>query len=868
MANEAYNHLGIEEPIYKRWEASGYFSPDGLPGKRKKAFSISMPPPNVTGELHLGHATGITIQDILIRYHRMNGEKTLWLPGTDHAGIATQILVERLLQTSGISRHEIGRATFLKHVWAWKQKYGSRITDQIRSLGASCDWSREHFTMDPNLTQAVQKAFITLFNEGLIYRGERLINWCTRCQTALSDLEVKHKDVPGHLYYIRYGPFTVATTRPETKVGDTALAINPKDARYKKYVGKKISFETELGTLTLPVIADRLVDPKFGTGVVKVTPAHDPADWEMGERHKLPIKQVIGEDNRMTKLAGPYAGMLATQARDRIVVDLQAKHLLIKIELYTSSVPHCDRCGSIVQPLVSKQWFLKIAPLAKPALAAVKSGKIKFVPQRFEKIYFHWMKNIRDWCISRQLWWGHQIPVWYCTDHLGNKQNCPAMASVDMPKKCKCGGTHFVQDQDTLDTWFSSGLWTFSTLGWPNQTKDLKTFHPTSVMETAWDILFFWVARMIMFSLKFAKQVPFKTVFIHGLVLDKDGKKMSKSKGTGIDPLPMAEKYGTDAIRLSLVLGTTAGQDFRLSEEKIAGYRNFINKLWNIGNFVDRQMKVISSPTSPPARLPRDGGGGGVPRASVEGRGGGRSLADRWILHKQQILINQVTEHLQKFRFSDAGQALYDFIWHDLADWYVEIQKIQPNSKVLLEVFQNCLKLLHPFAPFITESLWQRHNKKEMLIISAWPKTRKVKPGANKEFSKIQKLVVAMRNVRAIHKITPQEKLPVYITGSGLKQLTAQKDLIEALARVIVVPTAKLEQKAHGHEAGVNFWLELPQDSLEHIHKEVANLKNYIQAQESKLKNSNFTKNAPAAVVENERKKLAEARFKLKQLMN
>jgi valyl-tRNA synthetase len=845
MGNEAYNHLGIEEPIYKRWEASGYFNPDNLPGKRKKAFSISMPPPNVTGELHLGHATGATTQDIMIRYHRMLGDKTLWLPGTDHAGIATQILVERLLQTEGISRHEIGRETFLKHVWAWKQKYGTRITGQIRSLGASCDWSREHFTMDPNLTRAVQKAFITLFKEGLIYRGERLINWCTRCQTALSDLEVKHKDTPGHLYYIKYGPFTVATTRPETKVGDTALAVNPKDPRYKKYVGKTMTVQTTLGDRSLRVIADRLVDPKFGTGVVKVTPAHDPADWEMGERHKLPILQIIGGDNRMTKAAGKYAGLLVSEARDKIVADLQAMGLLQKIEPYASSIPHCDRCGSIVQPLVSKQWFLKIAPLAKPAIAAVKSGKIKFVPKRFDKIYFHWMHNIHDWCISRQLWWGHQIPVWYCTDQLANKLACPPIAAVTMPKKCKCGGTHFVQDQDTLDTWFSSGLWTFSTLGWPNKTKDLTTFHPTAVMETAWDILFFWVARMIMFSLKFAHEVPFKTVYIHGLVLDKDGKKMSKSKGTGIDPLPMAEKYGTDAIRLSLVLGTTAGQDFRLSEEKIAGYRNFINKLWNIGNFVDRQIKQFPLNSS-----------------------FHNSLADQWILHKQQVLINQATEHLDNFRFSDAGQALYDFVWHDLADWYVEIQKVQPNSKVLLEVFQNCLKLLHPFAPFITESLWQRHDKKTLLMIADWPKTKKIKAGTEKEFVKIQKIIIAIRNSRAVHKITPQEKVPVYITGSASKTLMQHKGIIESLARAILVPTAKLEHKAHGHEAGVNFWLELPQTNLAHVQREIENLKKYIQTQEQKLKNPNFTKNAPAQVVDNEKKKLAEVKFKLKQLIS
>ena len=581
MASEAYNPLGVEHPIYKRWEASGYFNPDKLPGKRTKSFSISMPPPNVTGELHLGHAVGVSVQDILTRFHRMLGEKALWLPGTDHAGIATQIMVERLLQQEGISRHEIGRETFLKHVWAWKKKYGTRITDQIRSLGASCDWSREHFTMDPNLTTAVQKAFIQLFNEGLIYRGERLIHWCPRCQTALSDLEVKHVQEAGHLYYITYGPFTVATTRPETKVGDTALAVHPDDARYKKYIGKNVTFKTETGELTLPVIADKLVDKEFGTGVVKVTPAHDPADWDMGQRHHLESKQVIGEDNRMTTLAGKYAGMLVTEARDRIMADLQAKGLLQKIEPYTSNTPRCDRCGSILQPLLSKQWFMTMKPLAKPAIAAVKSGKIQIIPKRFDKVYFHWMNNIRDWCISRQLWWGHQIPVWYCRNEAEKK--CTPVASVTEPKKCAtCKGVHFVQDQDTLDTWFSSGLWTFSTLGWPKDTKDLKTYHPTSVMETSWDILFFWVARMIMFSLKFRKHVPFKTVYIHGLVLDKHGKKMSKSKGTGIDPLPMAEKYGTDAIRLSLILGTTPGQDFRLSEEKIAGYRRQISGLRNV----------------------------------------------------------------------------------------------------------------------------------------------------------------------------------------------------------------------------------------------------------------------------------------------
>jgi len=844
MASDAYNPLGVEQPIYKRWEASGYFNPDKLPGKRTKAFSIGMPPPNVTGELHLGHATGMTVQDALTRFHRMLGEKALWLPGTDHAGIATQIMVERLLQKEGISRHEVGRDVFLKRVWAWKDKYGMRITDQIRALGASCDWSREHFTMDPALTLAVQTAFIQLFDEGLIYRGERLIHWCSQDKTALSDLEVKHVPEQNHLYYLTYGPFTVATTRPETKLGDTALAVYPSDARYKKYVGKKITFATESGELTLPVIADKLVDPKFGTGVVKVTPAHDPTDWDMGERHKLPIKPVIGEDGRMTELAGKYAGLLVSQARDKIVADLQVKGLLKKIEPYTANVPRCDRCGSVVQPLVSKQWFLKMAPLAKPAIAAVRTGKLEIIPKRFEKVYFHWLAGIRDWCVSRQLWWGHQIPVWYCRN--ADTKGCKPVASVAAPKKCAtCKGILFVQDQDTLDTWFSSGLWTFSTLGWPKKTKDLKTFHPTSVMETGWDILFFWVARMAMLSLKFTKQVPFKTVLLHGLVLDKEGKKMSKSKGTGVDPIPMAEKYGTDAIRLALVLGTTPGQDFRLTEEKIAGYRNFVNKLWNIGNFVHRQ------------------------EAKKHPRVKALSLADKWILEQANALVTQVTDNLESNQLSEAGQALYDFVWHALADWYVEIQKIQPNTAILVDVYETVLKLLHPFAPFVTEALWGKRRglqDKNLLMVASWPKAKRAaKQPTSAVFAKIQALVTAIRNVRATHKVTQQENLTARIAGPGSEAVFEQKTIVEALARVTLVGE-KATGKPDGHEAGINFWLQFPQASGQHVGKKITNLQHYIQSLERKLANGQFTKNAPGAVVEAEKKKLEDAKAKLQEL--
>ncbi len=562
----------------------------------------------------------------------------------------------------------------------------------------------------------------------------------------------------------------------------------------------------------------------------------------------------------MTKLAGKYAGMLVTEARDAIVADLKAKGLLVKIESHASSVPLCDRCGTVLQPLLSKQWFMTMKPLAKPAIAAVKSGKIQIIPKRFDKVYFHWMNNIRDWCISRQLWWGHQIPVWYCVNEA--KKGCKPVASVTEPKQCAtCKGVHFVQDQDTLDTWFSSGLWTFSTLGWPKETKDLATYHPTSVMETSWDILFFWVARMIMFSLKFRKEVPFKTVYIHGLVLDKNGKKMSKSKGTGIDPLPMAEKYGTDAIRLSLILGTAPGQDFRLSEEKIAGYRNFINKLWNIGNFVDRQ----ESSHHPALRAPllRQEGR----RAKVKTL----SLADKWIAERTDWLIAEVTKNLQTNKLSEAGQALYDFVWHELADWYVEIQKIQPNTAQLIESYETVLKLLHPFAPFVTEALWEkRHGKanKDMLMIQAWPKAKSQKNVATKQFTKLQNLVVALRNAKALHKVPPHEKVLFSVRGTGEKKMREQKDIVEMLARVTLGPDAKGPGKADGHEAGVNFWIRLAKASPVVSQKEIEGLKQYIQSLEHKLANANFTKNAPAAVVEGERKKLAEAKLKLNQLTN
>jgi len=842
--DKAYQPKDIESAIYSKWERSGFFNPDNLPGKRKKTFSVSMPPTNVTGELHLGHALGFTVQDILTRHHRMSGDRTLWLPGTDHAGISTQIMVERLLQKEGVDRHAIGREAFLKHVWAWKAKYGSRIDVQTRSLGASCDWSREHFTMDPALTKAVHKAFITLFNEGLIYRGTRIVNWCPRCATALSDLEVKHVETNGKLWYIRY-PLAgttkyvvVATTRPETMLGDTAVAVNPKDKRYQPLVGQTVLIP--ITNREVPIVADKRVDMAFGTGAVKVTPAHDPADFEIGQTHHLPTINVIGQDNKMTKEAEEFYGRSVQDARHDIVMRLEEEELLEKTIDYTHNQARCERCNTPIEPLISKQWFLKIAPLAKPAIAAVKSGKIHIVPKRFEKVYFHWMHNIKDWCISRQLWWGHQIPIWYC-------ESCQEpTASSTKPKSCKkCKGKAFKQDEDTLDTWFSSGLWTFSTLGWPDKVKDLKLYHPTSVMETSWDILFFWVARMIMFSLKFMKQIPFHTVYLHGLVLDKEGKKMSKSKGTGIDPLPMAEKYGTDAIRLSLILGTSPGQDFRLSEEKIAGYRNFINKLWNVARF------ILSQP---------------APKGKLEIK----TLADKWIVSRLNQLTASVTTNIEDFKFSEAGTALYDFLWHDFADWYLEISKVEKNTGSLRHVLATWLKLAHPFIPFVTEEIWSRltpTGKNNMLIVQGWPKAEKKAASkvAEKEFDLLRKFITAIRNFRAEHDIAPNEFLPVIINGKQAPLILKNAETIKTLARV-----SKLEQrvitKPAGSLVGLVYGIEAKVDTAK-LQKEVASLSAYIQQLEAKLSNKNFIERAPKEVVDKERQKLQETQEKLKKLL-
>lgn len=675
---KVYTHQKVEEKWYKFWEDSGFFKPKI--DKTKKPFVIAMPPPNVTGELHLGHALTATIEDILIRYYRMLGGPTLWIPGADHAGIATQVVVEKELAKEGKTRQDLGREEFLKRVWLWVEKYEKRIDDQHKKLGVSADWSRRRFTLDRDYQEAVQEAFKKLYQKGLIYQAEKMVNWCSRCATVLSDLEVVYHEQKDPLYYIKYGPLTLATVRPETKFGDTALAVSPADRRYKKYVGQTLEIEDVLGKSKIKVIADSAVDPKFGTGVIKVTPAHDPVDFEIGQRHNLEVRQVIDAAGNLNKKAGKFAGLTIAQAREKVIEELAEKGLVEKIDQdYKHSVGHCQRCDTIVEPAVSEQWFVKMTPLAESAMKVVEEGKVKIIPKRFEKIYFGWLTNIHDWCISRQLWWGHRIPI--------------------------------EGEEDVLDTWFSSALWPFATLSWPKETADFKYFYPTTVMETGYDILFFWVARMIMMGMEMTGEVPFKTVYLHGLIRDPLGQKMSKSKGNVIDPMVMAEKYGTDALRLSLAIGNTPGKDMRISEAKIGGMRNFTNKLWNIGRFIV-EFK------------PEEGGNG---QSTVDSRQL-KHADDQWILQELQKTIKQTTEAIEKFRFSEAAQILYQFIWHEFADKYVEKSKERraEAQPVLEYVFRTSLELLHPFAPFITEELWQRlPHEGESVMVTRWPRTNR-----------------------------------------------------------------------------------------------------------------------------------------------
>ncbi len=844
--DKTYNPQEVEPRIYKWWEEQGYFKPrlttaDGAPNERPP-FVISMPPPNVTGSLHLGHALTMTIEDIMIRYHRMTGDPTLWIPGSDHAGIATQIVVERELRDEGTDRYALGRERFVERVWDWKRRYGSRISEQNRRLGVSCDWDRERFTLDAGLSAAVREVFVRLHEEGLIYRDDRIINWCPRCASALSDLEVEHEDRPGKLYHVAYpladgsGQITVATTRPETILGDTAIAVHPDDPRYKDLVGRDVVLPA-VGR-HIPIVADDAVEQEFGTGAVKVTPAHDPTDFEIGARHHLPRIQVIGFDARMTAEAGPYVGLDRYEARERLLTDLDASGALAGAEDYTIPIGTCERCGTVIEPLISKQWFVHMPPLAAPAIAAVREGRTTIIPERFTKTYFDWMENIHDWCISRQLWWGHRIPAWYCPNgHITVDRADPTACAT-------CGSPDITQDPDVLDTWFSSQLWPFSTLGWPEQTDDLRRFYPTSVMETAYDILFFWVARMMMAGLHFTGEVPFHTVYLHGLVLDEKGEKMSKSKGNGIDPLDVIDAYGTDALRFTLATSSAPGNNMKFVKSRVEGNRNFATKLWNAARYVLSQVDAPSlekpatdapSPEGPrpatasplrwgprwqttgaaapgtgetlalPARAQSSWSAIGVPTAvgrqsqapSAEGQPG-HSLADRWITSSLNRLIADTTALIEDYQFGEAGRQIYDFFWSQYCDWYLETAKIQlrraaeggddmarqATLQTLVDVLDGALRLLHPYMPFITEEIYQQlPGHGEALIVAPWPAAGARDEAAERDMALIVDLVGGVRTARAELNIEPRRKLPALVVApSHMSLLDEQRAVIEALA--------------------------------------------------------------------------------------
>jgi valyl-tRNA synthetase len=860
---DRYDPTRVEPHWYAVWEERGYFHADAA--SPKKPYCIVIPPPNVTGSLHLGHALNNTLQDILIRYKRMDGYNALWMPGTDHAGIATQYVVERQLEKEGKTKEDLGREAFIQRVWQWKEESGGTIIRQLKRLGASCDWARERFTMDAGLSAAVREVFVRLWEEGLIYQGDYIVNWCPRCQTVLSDLEVEREEQDAEFVYIKYGPLTLGTVRPETKLGDTAVAVHPKDKRYRRYVGKTLEVPSVEGTITLQVVADEAVDPKFGTGVIKVTPGHDATDFEIGRRHNLPVRSVIGFDGRMTALAGKYAGLDRFETRKRIVEDMQALGLIDRIEPYRHSVGVCYRCKTVVEPLVSKQWYVRTKPLAEPAIKAVRSGKIKIVPRAWSKTYFHWMENIRDWAISRQLWWGHRIPVWYC-----DRDGSMHVSRTDLSACPQCAGP-LRQDTDVLDTWFSSGLWPFSTLGWPEDTPELKVFYPTSVLSTGFDILFFWVARMAMLGIKFMGDVPFRHVYIHALVRDAEGQKMSKSKGNVVDPLSVMDRYGTDAFRFTLAALAAQGRDIRLAEERIEGYRNFANKIWNAARLVLTNLEGYDP---------------------VLARRGTPSVADRWIKSRLTEAIAQVRKAIDTYRFNDAASAVYQFLWHEYCDWYLEIAKrtlYQPESpearavtqRTLVETLETTLRLLHPFMPFISEELWQRLPREgasipapaRSIMIAPFPKaSRKGRdPEAERLMAPVLDFVSAIRTVRSESRISPAVELVVSVKPAGPEVAAALERsaaVIGSLARAAITVSGDGARPASSAVAttpsgDVFVRLEGVVDfdaERQRLRKEVERARKEIAFLEGKLGRPEFVERAPAEVVERERVRLAEQR--------
>ncbi|MEO7020332.1 MAG: valine--tRNA ligase [Ktedonobacteraceae bacterium] len=883
---KAYEPQAVEGKWYRFWEENGYFKPRPE-AAGKPTFVISMPPPNVTGALHLGHAITATVEDILIRYHRMRGDDTLWVPGEDHAGIATQTVVERQLAKEGTDRHKLGREAFLERVWQWVHQYKSRIQDQHRRLGASCDWSRERFTLDEGLSKSVREVFVRLYEEGLIYRGERIINWCPVCMSALSDLEVNHVDTQGTLTYVRYPLkplegqvnaateyISVATTRPETILGDTAVAVNPKDPRYTKLIGR-LAILPVVGR-EIPIVGDDVVDLSFGTGAVKVTPAHDPTDFEIGQRHNLPRVQVIGFDGKMTAEAGRYAGQDRYEARKNLLAELTSLNVIVKIEEYTVPLGRCQRSDTPVEPLISKQWFVKMMPLATPAMGAVKAGLLQIVPERFNKTYMDWLENIHDWCISRQLWWGHRIPVWYC-DECGEM----TVSREDVSACPHCESVQLRQDEDVLDTWFSSWLWPFSTLGWPDITADVQRYYPTSVMETGYDIIFFWVARMVMAGIHFLGVIPFQTIYLHGLVRDAKGEKMSKSKGNVVDPLEIMEQYGTDALRFTLATSSTPGNDMKLVPERIVGNRNFANKIWNASRFVMMATADVCE---------------GVPSIeAVEPS----TLADRWILHRLARLSGEVTRLLNEFQLGEAGRQINDFFWSDYCDWYVEIAKVQlqqgdeatrrATAGILRAVLDQSLRLLHPFMPFVTEEVWQHLYRTSVadpaqwpasaLIVAAWPQSNlgALDESAESEFALLQEIIVRIRDARNQANVEPAKRVQVIlVAGSQLAMLKAQAALIEFLARTERpqwhAQLAEKPEQAMSLLAGT-IEIYLPLAGLLDLGKELARLDKEIVATEleiargqGKLANEAFVTRAKPEVVQKERERLVELEERLSKL--
>jgi len=843
---KAYEPKEVEDRIYDFWMKGKYFHAEVDP--KKKPYTIVIPPPNITGQLHLGHAMDETLQDTLIRWRRMQGYSALWLPGTDHASIATEAKIVEAMRKEGITKEEIGREKFLERAWAWKDQYGGRIVEQLKKLGSSCDWDRLRFTMDEGCNKAVNHVFKKLYDKGLIYRGERIINWCPHCKTSISDAEVVFEEKEGSFWHLRYplsdgsGYIELATTRPETMLGDTAVAVHPDDERYKALVGKTVILP--LVNKEIPIIADSYVEQDFGTGVVKITPAHDPNDFEVGLRHNLPVINVMDDGGVINENGGKYAGMPALEARKQIVKDLDEAGFLIKIEPIKHNVGTCYRCGTVVEPRVSTQWFVKMEPLAKPAIDAVKDGDIRFIPERMDKVYYNWMENIKDWCISRQLWWGHQIPAWYC--------ECgETIVSETVPTVCpKCGGTHLTRDPDTLDTWFSSALWPFSTLGWPDNTEELKYFYPTNTLVTGYDIIFFWVARMIFSGLEHMGEVPFNTVFFHGLIRDAQGRKMSKSLGNGVDPLDVISVYGADALRFTLVTGNSPGNDLRFSEEKVSASRNFANKIWNAARFTLMNIEGKDIDCALPKKL---------------------YTSDKWILNRFNNVTAAVTENLEKFELGMAVSKLYDFIWDDFCDWYIELAKIRMNGadeesadsarRVLVWTMSNTLKLLHPFMPYITEEIWQTlPHDGEALIVAKWPEYDEALsfPQEAKNLANVMALIRAIRTRRNEMNVPPSKKAHIYIDTAHPAPYEEASEFIARLAYGSKV------------EIGTGFDVQgavtavtddakalLPMDDLvdkaaetARLNKELANAQKQLDTVKAKLANEKFTSKAPQNVID------------------